>query len=228
MDTDERKERTAAEGGVKAALFDLDGTLLDTERQYKGFWDRAGRAYLNMPDMGSRITGMSLDAVFNGYFAGRPDVQSKLSDEITEFEYFMEYDYIEGAEEFLKELRDAGIKTALVTGTSDYKMRQVRRVHPDFASYFTVMLTGAELGRPKPAPDGYSTAMERLAVKPGETVIFEDSIAGLRSAKAAGGFVIGLAATCGREKAEKEADVVIDNFRSVNVELLHEMVCLRD
>lgn len=221
MDT---TQQPAEAGNNKmAVLFDLDGTLMDTESLYTDFWNKVGREFLNMGDLGPKIKGQSLAHIFNTYFVGRPDVQSMVSDKLYEFEYCMKYDYLPGAEAFLKELREAGIPTALVTSSNEAKMRHVYRVRPEFKDYFTTILTGECFRNSKPAPDCFVQAMEELGVEPENTFIFEDSTSGLQAARAAGGFVVGLTTTNPRETLEKEADVAIDDYADMTVERLLSM-----
>ncbi len=205
-------------------LFDLDGVLLDTEGLYTEFWNKIGHDYLNMPDIGPKIKGQSLTQIINDYFVGRPDVQSMINDKLYEFEYLMDYNYVPGAEEFLKQLKEHNIPTAVVTSSNRVKMNHVYRKRPEFKDYFTEIFTSETFTRSKPAPDCYLMAMDALGATPGSTVIFEDSFSGLQAADAAGGIVVGLATTNPREAIEDKAALVIDDFTAMDVNRLMAVV----
>ena len=95
-----------------------------------------------------------------------------------------------GARELLADLREAGIKTALVT----MSMRRMADTVVDLIDFqaFDVVIAGDDSTRPKPFPDPYLQACEALGVTPSETVAIEDSPNGLRSAVASGAAVIGV------------------------------------
>lgn len=224
MDDNNEQMISAAKESPFAVIFDLDGTLLDTERQYTEFWNKVGRSYFDMANMGEKVKGMTLADISSRYFIGRPDVQYMVEKDLSEFEYFMKYDYIEGAEALLKALHEQQIPMALVSATSDSKLRQVSRHHPKFKDYFAVMLTADAINVPKPAPDGFLQAMEELKSKSESTIIFEDSRLGLQAAKASGAFVVGLATTLPREDVEQMADIVIDNYNDMSIGKLYDFL----
>jgi HAD superfamily hydrolase (TIGR01509 family) len=95
-----------------------------------------------------------------------------------------------GAQELLSGLRDAGIKTGLVT-MSLLRMAGTVVDLIDFAA-FDVVIAGDDSTRPKPFPDPYLQACAALGVAPHETVAIEDSPTGIRSAVASGAAVIGV------------------------------------
>ena len=94
---------------IKAALFDLDGVVFDTESQYSVFWGMIGREYHpEMPDFALRIKGQTLVQIYDKYFsddatfahiAGFTDCkseQAKITARLDEFEQNMSYPYIPG------------------------------------------------------------------------------------------------------------------------------------
>lgn len=205
-------------------LFDLDGVLLDTEGHYTEFWNKIGHDYLNMPDIGTKIKGQSLTAIIHDWFVGRPDVQSMIENRLYEFEYLMDYNYVAGVEPFLKQLKEQGLSTAVVTSSNRAKMNHVYRKRPEFKDYFTEIFTSETFTKSKPAPDCYLMAMEKLGAAPETTVIFEDSFSGLQSAGGTGCLVVGVATTNPREAIADKATVIIDDFTEMNVDRLREIV----
>lgn len=199
----------------QAALFDLDGVIIDTEPQYTDFWEGMGRDFCpGIPDFAHLVKGQTLKYIFSTYF---PDeaLQQRVHAALFEFERTMNYPYIAGAMEYIERLQAAGIPTAIVTSSARDKMENLYRAHPDFASHFTAILTAEDCRRSKPAPDCYLTAAARLGVPIEQCVIFEDSFNGLAAARAAGGHVVALATTNPVEELRDKADRVIENFAEI-------------
>jgi HAD superfamily hydrolase (TIGR01509 family) len=209
-----------------AALFDLDGVVLDTETQYTHFWDEQGLRYLGRENFCASIKGQTLTQIFEGNFGG--DLTAKraeITEALNEFERNMVYEYVAGAREFIEELKRGGVRMAVVTSSNEEKMRNVYRTHPEFADYFDAILTGEMFARSKPHPDCFLLGMERLGTTAEQTVVFEDSFHGLTAGRSSGAFVVGLATTNPREAIAGMADVVVDDFRGMSLagfkELLH-------
>lgn len=203
----------------RAALFDLDGVILDTETQYDIIWGRIGQKYHpEIPDFHKKIKGTTLTNIFATYFPGDEALQAEVADMLWKFEGGeMKYEYIPGAKEFIEALRRAGIKTAIVTSSDENKMRDVRRARPDLYPLFDAVVTAEQIEHSKPAPDAYLKGAELLGMTPDECVVFEDSQNGLRAGRAAQMFTVGLATTFSRDFIATLSDDVIDNFEGVNI-----------
>lgn len=198
---------------IKAALFDLDGVVLDTESQYTRFWGSQFRKYYPaQPGLEQRIKGMTLTQIYDAHFADRPDLQRAITAELDDFEQHMAYNYIPGFEAFVTALRRRGIKTAVVTSSNRPKMESVYRSRPELPAYFDRILTSEDFSRSKPDPDCYLRGAAAFGVEPAECVGFEDSVNGLRAVRAAGLYSVGLATTNSREVVAALADEVIDDF----------------
>ncbi|MCR4613048.1 MAG: HAD family phosphatase [Bacteroidaceae bacterium] len=199
------------ENKFKAALFDLDGTLLDTEPQYTEFWSAMGRRYRpDLPDFNSLIKGTTLIQIFDLYIP--EEYREEITEQLDVWEAQMHYELMPGAEEYITRLHSKGVKTALVTSSNDKKMRQVRRTLPQFDSLFDVVLTSEDFTRSKPFPDCYLKAAEVLDVQPCDCIVFEDAFSGLQAARSAGMYVVGLATTNSREAIESKCDRIINSF----------------
>ncbi len=201
---------------IKAALFDLDGVIIDTESQYSLFWGSIGREYRpDVPDFAERIKGTTLESIYTHWFAHLKDEQPEITRRLNEFEQQMQYTYIEGVCSFIKSLREASIKTAIVTASNEAKMRSVLRVHPEFPTLFDRILTSKDYATGKPAPDCYLEGAKEFSVSPEECVVFEDSINGLRAGRDSGAFVVALTTTNPYEAVAPLADIVIENFKGM-------------
>ena len=138
-----------------AALFDLDGVIVDTESQYTLFWRRQGEAYRpDMPHFEQRIKGMTLTQILE-FFADQPGIPERIQEELNLFETRMDYTYIPGATDFIRALRTQDIRTAVVTSSNTKKMENVYRAHPEFTSLFDRIFTAEDFQHSKPDPDCY-------------------------------------------------------------------------
>ena len=92
-----------------AVLFDLDGVIINTEEQYTEFWTVIGKTYLpENPDFPSQIKGHTLTQILSAYFADEA-IARQVVEQLNDFETRMSYPYVEGAIDFVSELRKAGI-----------------------------------------------------------------------------------------------------------------------
>lgn len=193
-------------------LFDFDGVLADTETQYTEFWNKIGKDYLGLEDFGRTIKGQTLVQIFGKYFDGMIREQEEIVPMLNEFERNMTYGYIPGAEEFMKELKAAGIPMAIVTSSNDIKMSNAYKAHPELPDLVDKILTSEYFSKSKPDPECFLKGMEILGGIPEDTYVFEDSLHGINAGRASGAHVIGLATTNPRETIEPLCETVIDNF----------------
>ena len=199
----------------KAALFDLDGVVFDTEPQYTVFWGAQCREFHpEHPGLEHEIKGQTLTQIYDKYFTadGLAEKQEMITQRLNAYEAQMHYDYLEGFVEFIKDLRQRGVKTAVVTSSNVPKMQSVYRQRPEFQELFDEILTSEDFERSKPDPDCYLKAAGRFGARPEECVVFEDSFNGLKSGRAAGMTVIGLATTNSAEAIRPLCDEVIMNY----------------
>lgn len=201
---------------VKAAFFDLDGVAFDTEPQYSIFWGGVCRHYHpEEPGLERRIKGQTLVQIFDAHFPD-PEQQENIVEGLNQYEANMSYDYVPGFVEYVKSLRDKGVKTALVTSSNTPKMNAVYAAHPEFEGLFDAILTSEDFTESKPSPQCYLMAAKRFNVIPAECVVFEDSFNGLRSAKAAGMIVVGLTTTNSAESINELCDIAVADFKNTS------------
>ena len=198
---------------VKACLFDLDGVVFDTEPLYTLFWRNLDkRLRPNIDNFEHIIKGQTLVQIYDKYFAGEEKKQEEITAFVNEYEQNMSFNYITGFEDFVKDVRSKGIKTAVVTSSNLEKMLNVYNKHPEFKGYFDEILTSEDFKESKPSPDCYFKAAARFGVSPKECIVFEDSFNGLRSGIASGARVIGLATTNPVAEIEPYTKEVISNY----------------
>lgn len=198
------------------ALFDLDGVILDTEGSYTAFWDDYGSRHFSEKDFGVKIKGQTLVKILGDYFPEENE-RKAITDAINDFERKMSYPFVPGVENYIKSLKSNGIRTAVVTSSNLLKMDNVYRCHPGFREMFDMILTSEDFSESKPSPYCYLKAMRLFGVGPEDCVVFEDSLAGLQSARASGAFVTALTTTNPEEVVRNYADLVIRDFNDSGI-----------
>ena len=214
------------ENVLKAALFDLDGVVFDTEPQYSVFWGSQCRLYHpEHPGLENEIKGQTLTEIYDQWFSGPLQTeQAVITSRLNAFEQQMHFDYIEGFEQLIANLRHHGVRTAVVTSSNVPKMESVYRHQANFKSLFDAILTSEDFERSKPDPDCYLKASQRLDAQPNECIVFEDSFNGLRSGRAAHMKVVGVATTNAVECIAPLSDMQITNYLRLDFETLRRLL----
>lgn len=210
---------------LKAALFDLDGVVFDTEPQYTIFWGSQCRLYHpERPGLEHEIKGSTLQQIYDKWWSGELEKERDIvTRRLNDFEAQMDYSYIAGFEAFVRDLRQHGVKTAVVTSSNMPKMESVFRARPEFKSLFDAILTSEDFAESKPSPDCYLKGAERFGVSPAECVVLEDSINGLKSGRAAGMYVVGLTTTNTKENIESLSNIQISDYQDINYQKLNTL-----
>lgn len=182
---------------VQAVLFDMDGTLIDTECYYRRCWPEALKAFgyqmtdeqaLFMRSLGRPFAPEQLKLWFGeelDYWAVR-DKRKSLMEEMIAREGIR---IKPGAVELLEYLNSAGITAAVVTATDlERANRYLERL--GLLKYFDRVISATQVKEGKPSPDIYEFACRELGLEPGACIAVEDSPNGVRSAFRAGCKVI--------------------------------------
>ena len=196
-----------------AALFDFDGVIMDTEPQYTLFWDAIGQVYYpEIPNFGHHIKGQSLKELYKNYFGEAEGLQDHITQKLLEFEGQMHFEYIAGAAEFIRELRERGVRLAIVTSSNDAKMANAYREHPEILSMVDAIITADRVTHSKPHPECFLLGAETLDVPVENCIVFEDSFHGIEAGNRAGMKVIGLATTNPAEAIAEKVNLTIPDF----------------
>lgn len=206
----------------KAALFDMDGTLVDNTlahmRAFEIFCARYG--VTGWKEKLSQAFGMGNDDIMRLIMPAELIRERGLASLAEEKEtiyreiYAPEIRPVKGLVPLLESLRAAGVRCAV--GSSgcranvDFVLEKCR-----IGEFFDARISGDRVTRCKPDPEIYLTAAAALGMAPAECVVFEDAKAGIESARRAGvGRVVALATTLPREVLEREtdADVIGETF----------------
>lgn len=203
----------------KAALFDLDGVLIDSETLYTQFWKRVGeRHHLPSPTFANDIKGTTLNDILTTHFPD-PKVRADVDRLLHDFENEIVYPVFPGALEFVDALRAAGLKTVIVTSSDSKKMGFLFRQHPDFPTHFDAIVTACDVTHSKPHPEPYLVGASKAGVKPSECLVFEDSYQGLESGRRAGCKVIGISTTNPASEVRLRSDVEAPSLASLQPRL---------
>ena len=215
----------------KAALFDMDGTLVDNTpahiRAFSIFCDRYG--VTDWAEKLSGVYGMGNDDIMGRILPEEVIREKGLAALAAEKEAIYRELYeplirpTAGLLDFLEALRREGIACAV---GSSAEMRNIRFVFEKcgIESYFQTVVSSEQVTRCKPDPEIYLKAAEALRLRPEECVVFEDARAGIEAGDRAGMKVVALATTLSREELERTAaTLVIDDFTQMSVERLRSL-----
>lgn len=196
---------------MKAALFDLDGVLIDTEPVYTRIWNDIEKHFpTGKENFAQIIKGSTLPKILNTYF--RPEDHAAIIAMLEDAEESMDYPLFTDTIPFLQRLRDAGIPAAIVTSSNDRKTNRLFAMYPGFRDYFASVVTDSRVRHSKPDPEGYLLGASDLSTDPADCVVFEDSFNGLKAGRAAGCTVIGLSTTNPAGSLTDLADIVVPSL----------------
>lgn len=212
---------------IKAVIFDLDGTLVDSMWMWKSIdVEYLGRKGIAVPEdiqaFQEELEGMGFTetAVFfkNGF-----QIEDSLEEIkktwifMAEEKYCNEVPLKAGVREFLEELRNRNIRIGISSSNSRELIQVVLKAH-GIAEYFDCITTCCEVPNSKPAPDVYLKTAEGLQVEPKDCLVFEDVPMGIMAGKNAGMQVCAVEdAYSKRQEAEKRrlADYYIEDYYEV-------------
>lgn len=210
---------------IKGAIFDLDGTLVDS----MWVWKQIDKDYLKSKgytvpdDLHSNISHLSFTQTAK-YFKERFNLSDSI-DDILETWHTMAYTHYsqnvklkDGAKEFLDKLKKMDIKIALATSNSKPLLEACLK-NNNVYDYFDSITTTDEVSRGKNFPDVYLLAANKININPHECVVFEDIPAAIKGAKLAEMNVIAVYDKSS-EAASKELNDISDKYIHSYKELL--------
>lgn len=187
---------------IKAAVFDLDGTLVNSLTFWEYAWPRFGEQYLGNPNFypsaedDKAIRTMTMLQCWE-YIAKRygfPKSAEELTEEtnaLCETYYREVVDIKDGTIELLELLKAKGIKMCIASATAKYLVESVvKRLGLD--KYMETVISCADIGKGKDQPDVFVAAAEYLGAGVSETCVFEDSALAVTTAKKAGFYTVGI------------------------------------
>jgi len=215
---------------IKSVIFDMDGVLIDSHPVHKKAWVRF------LASLGRTVSDQQLDFVLDGrkrneiltYFLG-PLRSEQLAAYGQQKEQFFrgearQVKMIAGVESFLAEVENAKVPMA-VASSGSYSRVHLFLQRPLLRNRFAAVVTGDEVSAGKPDPAIFHKAAEAMGAPRAETLVVEDAVAGVKAAKSAGMWCLGIASN-GRAHALREAgaDVVAPDFRGLSFSDLCETI----
>lgn len=209
---------------MRAALWDMDGTMLDTER----YWFdseielmREGGLTWTMADalgqVGSSIPATAAKLASRGLPGSTEDIAAELVARVGA-RMREQLPWQPGVLDLLAELKGHGVKLALVTMSArplaEAALASVQGI-------FEAVVTGDDVERPKPNPEPYERAMRALDVAPENCIAFEDSVPGMRAAWRSGAVTVAVRRYS--DLSGVESDHTIDTFAGLSFGDLEEI-----
>jgi HAD superfamily hydrolase (TIGR01509 family) len=185
---------------TSALLFDLDGTLVDSDAEHLRAFQQVFAPHgiaLDRAAYAANIMGASNEMIARLYLSHLPDDKQAAILAAKEEAYragLGDLEPIAGAVALLDFADMRGLKRAVVTNAPPANAEKVLAAL-GISQRLPILVIGAELARAKPDPLPYLTALERTGALAGRSLAFEDSLSGVRSATAAGLAVVGMTTT---------------------------------
>ena len=204
-------------------LFDLDGVLIDSEREYTRIWENIDKKYpTGVKNFALAIKGQTLSKILSDNYDD--ETRKSVTEELHRQEKMMRYEYCDGADMILDTLKELNGKTAVVTSSDEDKMNHLYSDLPAFRNRVRVVIDASRVSRSKPDPEGYQIAAQELKIDIRRCAVFEDSVQGVRAGKASGAYVIGITGTKSREELSPFSDTVVDSLNEIDIENLAELL----
>ena len=208
-----------------AALFDLDGVLVDTAKYHYLAWKNLARSlgFDFTEQDNERLKGVSrlrsLEILLEiGSLAFDEAVKTCLA--VQKNEEYVDYirrldesEILPGAKECLQALRARGVSIALGSASKNSPMILSRLKIIDL---FDALIDGNKTAKAKPDPQVFLLGAQALGVSPSDCVVFEDAEAGIQAAKAAGMFAVGI----GNPDVLSGANIIISGLHEFDVDSL--------
>lgn len=199
---------------MRAAIFDLDGVIVDTAKYHYLAWKRLANEYgFDFTEADNeRLKGVSrtrsLEILLE--IGGLTfDDATKAQMAAQKNEWYVDYisrmdasEILPGATKYLQSVRARGIKTALGSASRNAPLILERL---GISVFFDVIVDGNKVSKAKPDPEVFLRAADELNIPPGSCIVFEDAAAGIEAAHRAGMGAVGI----GNTYTHKQADIVI-------------------
>lgn len=211
---------------IRGAIFDIDGTLIDS----MPIWDQLGARYLKRmgiepePDLGRVLFPMTIEegvcyikCTYNLHASGE-EIRAGLMKEMSDF-YKNEVPLKSGAVYILEKFKQAGMPMIL-SSIGDRELENAALTRLGIRGYFTDMLFCEDYGTTKRESKIYLVCAERLGFVPEEIIVFEDVLQAVRSAKRAGFYTAAVYdAASGKDSAalKKEADLYLASLADLEL-----------
>lgn len=211
---------------IKAVLFDMDGTLVDTEFIHWQAWVEILRPYgIELPPEGYAEFGGKAAPIIEQEMMAKYNIKARkgeISDakEVLAFEWIKTRDIplMPYAVEAIGFFKKRNIITALSSGAPRHEV-DVKLQKADLLKYFETIVTRSDVKNGKPNPDIYNLTLERLGISNSECVALEDTQFGVQSGKDAGIYTIAIPNKYTKLQDFKIADAVVSNLKEATTHI---------
>ena len=174
---------------VKLLITDFDGTLVNTfTANYKAYKKALGEYGINLTREKYReCFGFRFDRLMDELGVNDENIRKEIKEKKAQYYpgYFADLQLNKPLMDFIKALHQSGVKTAIASTARRVNLINVLEYLGETTS-FDLILAGEEVAKGKPDPEIYLNTMQRCGVMPEETLVFEDSSAGMEAAERAG------------------------------------------
>ena len=205
----------------KAAIFDMDGLILDSERTVLSCWEQIGEKYgfPNIREYGISVIGKNKKATVDEFTRVYGEPGDRYERELREiYNGLAEQGKVPlkpHTIELLSAMKNAGMKIAIASSSTREEVTTQMEMLGALP-YFDTCVCGDQVTKSKPDPEIFLLACEALGVKPEEGVGLEDSFNGVRSCKASGLYTIMVPDIIQPDDEMKDlADVILPSLKDV-------------
>lgn len=211
---------------MKAAIFDMDGLLIDSEKHWipvdHQIWKELG---LPMDDaMQKRLTGLNLKDAFALALEYKPDLS--WDEMLTKYDeaaikiYTEKANLLPGVVKLLTKINEMNLHCALASSSSLEWVGMVMKRF-DLDKFFEIKFSSRSMNLPgKPRPDIYLAVMKELKVEPSESMVFEDSAYGVQAGKNTGAYTVAVPNPEWNSGDYSSADLVLKSLEEFDFSLL--------
>lgn len=206
---------------IKGAIFDMDGTLVNSMIFWDVLWELTSDAYYDgrpfrpekeVEEQMRTMTTMEVCRVLHekyGMGESPEEIYGVYGDALVDF-YKNQVELKVGVREFLEHLSAQGIPMCVASGTSS-ELVEIALKHCGIRNYFSKVFSCVDIGAGKDKPDIYLAALEHLGTPKDETWVFEDAYIAIHTATGLGLHTVGIydAQNFGQDKIEREATVYV-------------------
>jgi len=214
----------------KAIIFDMDGTIITTELIWQQATKQLLKNYGNLSDSEclNMIHSMKGSSLYTScsFIKDALKLKQSINELILEKQqlafnnFHNNIQLIDGFDKFHQSLTNLHMKSAIATNSNQQSLNEILRYIP-LKSFFNEHIYSIDIVNkiPKPKPDIYLYAAQRLKIQPEQCIAIEDSKHGIAAAKAANMYCIGI--NTGKDnKALAQADYIIESYNDINLKTL--------
>ena len=212
---------------MKAAIFDLDGVIVNTVPLHFKAWQRMFAEYgkeFDFEDYKEKVDGILRIDGARAILTDIDEAELKKAADKKQV-YFLEYlnseeiSVYNDTVDLVKTLKKEKIKRSAISSSKNC-LPILKKVN--LVELFDVILTGNDVTKGKPDPQVFFMAAEKMSVEPGSCVVFEDAVLGVEAGKRAGMKCVGVDRH-GNPERLKKADLVVGDLGEVTVEKIKDL-----